>query len=92
MWLSGIDRMLLFRDRLRRNDADRDLYGRTRSAGQRDWKYVQNYADAKALVIEEIIARAGQLGGEGNPRSVGRGSSERDVLDRDRTRRRARMS
>jgi GrpB-like predicted nucleotidyltransferase (UPF0157 family) len=54
-----INRMLLFRDWLRRNDADRDLYGRTKLAlAQRDWKYVQDYADAKTLVIEEIIARA----------------------------------
>jgi hypothetical protein len=24
---------------------------------RKEWKYVQNYADAKAVVIEEIIAR-----------------------------------
>lgn len=54
-----IDRMLLFRDWLRSNAADRDLYARTKVelAGQ-EWKYVQNYADAKTAVIEEIIARA----------------------------------
>lgn len=54
-----IERMLVFRDRLRTNAADRDLYARTkRELAQRDWKYVQNYADAKSAVVEEILARA----------------------------------
>ena len=54
-----IDRMLMFRDWLRSNAADRDLYARTKLAlAQKEWKYVQNYADAKTAVIEEIIARA----------------------------------
>jgi GrpB-like predicted nucleotidyltransferase (UPF0157 family) len=51
--------MLRFRDWLRRNAVDRDLYARTKLAlAQQEWKYVQNYADAKTVVIEEIIARA----------------------------------
>ena len=54
-----IERMLAFRDWLRSNAADRDLYARTKLAlAQEEWKYVQNYADAKTAVIEEIIARA----------------------------------
>lgn len=54
-----IDHMLVFRDWLRSNAADRDLYARTKLAlAQKEWKYVQNYADAKVVVIEEIIARA----------------------------------
>jgi len=54
-----IDRILMFRDWLRSNAADCDLYARSKLAlGQQEWKYVQNYADAKTLVIEEIIARA----------------------------------
>jgi GrpB-like predicted nucleotidyltransferase (UPF0157 family) len=54
-----IDRMLMFRDWLRGNDADRELYERTkRDLAQRTWKYVQDYADAKTSVVEEIIARA----------------------------------
>jgi GrpB-like predicted nucleotidyltransferase (UPF0157 family) len=54
-----IDRMLLFRDWLRINAADRELYARTKRAlAEKDWKYVQNYADAKTSVIETIIARA----------------------------------
>jgi GrpB-like predicted nucleotidyltransferase (UPF0157 family) len=50
---------MMFRDWLRRNAPDRDLYARTKLAlAQQEWKYVQNYADAKTVVIEEIIARA----------------------------------
>ena len=54
-----IDRLLGFRDHLRANEADRELYARTkRDLARRDWKYMQNYADAKTEVIEEIVARA----------------------------------
>lgn len=54
-----IDRMLLFRDWLRRNESDRRRYEHTkRELAQKTWKYTQNYADAKTAVIEEIIARA----------------------------------
>jgi GrpB-like predicted nucleotidyltransferase (UPF0157 family) len=54
-----IDRILMFRDRLRSSAADRDLYARTKSAlAQKEWKYGQNYADAKTTIIEEIIGRA----------------------------------
>jgi GrpB-like predicted nucleotidyltransferase (UPF0157 family) len=54
-----IDRMLIFRDWLRGNAADRDLYARTkRRLARKEWKYAQNYADAKTAIIEEIIARA----------------------------------
>jgi GrpB-like predicted nucleotidyltransferase (UPF0157 family) len=55
-----IERMLLFRDRLRESSDDRDLYERRkRELASREWKYVQNYADAKGTVVEEILARAG---------------------------------
>jgi len=54
-----IDRVLIFRDRLRVNPADRDLYLRTKLAlAEKEWKYMQNYADAKTEVVEEIVARA----------------------------------
>ena len=54
-----IDRMLLFRDWLRSNESDRRLYERTkRELARKDWKYTQNYADAKTGVVEEILARA----------------------------------
>ena len=54
-----IERFLLFRDRLRTNQAGRELYERTKhELAKRDWKYGQNYADAKGDVVEGIIARA----------------------------------
>ena len=54
-----IGRMLAFRDRLRADDADRELYERTkRELARREWKYVQNYADAKTAVVAEIMGRA----------------------------------
>lgn len=54
-----IDRMLLFRNWLRNNDADRQLYERTkRELAGHDWKYMQNYADAKTAVVKMIMARA----------------------------------
>jgi GrpB-like predicted nucleotidyltransferase (UPF0157 family) len=54
-----IDRMLLFRNWLRSNASDRQLYERTkRELARLNWKYTQNYADAKTAVIEEILRRA----------------------------------
>ncbi|HEU5472832.1 MAG TPA: GrpB family protein [Actinophytocola sp.] len=54
-----IDRMLTFREWLRANAADRDLYAATKlELARRSWKYVQHYADAKSGVIGEILARA----------------------------------
>lgn len=54
-----IGRVLLFRDWLRSHAADRDLYARTkRDLARREWKYLQNYADAKSAVVEEILGRA----------------------------------
>ena len=54
-----IERMLIFRERLRENPVDRDFYlRRKRELAQKDWNYVQNYADAKSKVVESIIARA----------------------------------
>jgi GrpB-like predicted nucleotidyltransferase (UPF0157 family) len=54
-----IERHLLFRDWLRANEPDRQLYERTkRDLARQHWKYVQNYADAKTPVIQEITRRA----------------------------------
>jgi GrpB-like predicted nucleotidyltransferase (UPF0157 family) len=54
-----IGRMLGFRDHLRVNAEDRELYQRTKQAlAARQWRYVQEYADAKTEVVEAIIARA----------------------------------
>jgi len=54
-----IDRMLTFRDWLRTNAEDRLLYEQTkRELASRTWRYVQNYADAKTKVVQEILDRA----------------------------------
>ncbi len=54
-----IERMLLFRDWIRHNKADCALYERAkRELARREWKYIQNYADAKGAVVEEIVGRA----------------------------------
>lgn len=53
------ERMLLMRDWLRAHEDDRELYARAkRELAQRDWKYTQNYADAKTAIVQEILARA----------------------------------
>ena len=63
-----IERSLLFRERLRTAPEDRARYQRAkRELAQRDWTYVQQYADAKTEVIEEIIARARGAAAEGGP-------------------------
>lgn len=54
-----VDRMLLFRDRLRTHPGDRALYAETkRGLARQEWKYLQNYADAKTEVVERILKRA----------------------------------
>ncbi len=61
-----IARMLRFRDRLRAHPADRDVYERAkRELARQEWKYVQNYADAKSGVVAEIMARAERAGETG---------------------------
>jgi GrpB-like predicted nucleotidyltransferase (UPF0157 family) len=54
-----ISRYLIFRDWLRRDDADRDLYASTKRAlAQQDWPTMQHYAEAKSEVVEAILSRA----------------------------------
>jgi GrpB-like predicted nucleotidyltransferase (UPF0157 family) len=54
-----IERYLLFRERLRGHPEERARYQRVkRELAERDWTYVQEYADAKTEVVEGIIARA----------------------------------
>jgi GrpB-like predicted nucleotidyltransferase (UPF0157 family) len=54
-----VDTMLLFRDHLRESAEDRELYARTkRELAAYPWKYVQQYADAKTAVVQEIAERA----------------------------------
>ena len=54
-----VDRMLRFRDRLRTDTGDRELYARTKRAlAQQQWRHVQHYAQAKSEVVEQILHRA----------------------------------
>lgn len=56
---SEIKRMLLFRDRLRNNEADREKYAQVkRSLAKNRWRHIQHYADAKTSIIQEIMERA----------------------------------
>ena len=56
-------RMVRFRDHLRTSPADRELYAaRKRALAARDWKYMQQYADAKTEVVGQIMARAAGAG------------------------------
>ncbi len=55
-----IERMVGFRDWLRTHDDDRLLYESTkRRLAAQQWDFVQDYADAKSAVVEEIRQRAG---------------------------------
>lgn len=59
-------RMLAFRDHLRADEADRRRYeSAKRDLAGRPWQYVQNYADAKTAVVEEILGRAGAAAATG---------------------------
>lgn len=54
-----IRRYLLFRDHLRSNVEDRELYTRTkRGLADDDWPSMQHYAEAKTEVVEGILERA----------------------------------
>jgi GrpB-like predicted nucleotidyltransferase (UPF0157 family) len=51
--------MLLFRDWLRRNEADRKLYECTKLAlAARDWDEMRQDADAKTTIVRKILERA----------------------------------
>lgn len=54
-----INRMLLFRNRLRKVESERRLYEEEkRKLAAQHWKFVQEYADAKTAIVEQIIQRA----------------------------------
>jgi GrpB-like predicted nucleotidyltransferase (UPF0157 family) len=54
-----IGRMLRFRDWIRAHGDERRAYEeRKRELAARRWKHVQDYADAKSGIVEEILARA----------------------------------
>jgi GrpB-like predicted nucleotidyltransferase (UPF0157 family) len=55
--------MVGFRDWLRTHDDDRDRYEATkRELAKQDWQFVQNYADAKSEIVDDIARRAGLPG------------------------------
>ena len=57
---SESDRHLAFRDRLRAHPEDCARYAETkRSLAAHDWPTMQDYADAKTTVIQEIMGRGG---------------------------------
>jgi GrpB-like predicted nucleotidyltransferase (UPF0157 family) len=61
LWTAGgeEERRLLFRDWLRANDVDRELYESVkRDLATRDWNEVQDYANAKSDVVAQIMRRA----------------------------------
>lgn len=54
-----IDELIRFRDWLRAQPEDRQRYGeKKRELAERDWQYMQHYADAKTEIVSEIKARA----------------------------------
>ena len=59
MGCEEIERMLAFRDWLRKHPEDKKLYEtKKRDLSQQVWQYMQHYADAKSAVIQEIMSRA----------------------------------
>ncbi|HET7815487.1 MAG TPA: GrpB family protein, partial [Candidatus Baltobacteraceae bacterium] len=63
LWPAGspeIERHLAFRDRLRSHAPDRETYERVkRELARRDWNDVNDYANAKTVVVSQILASAG---------------------------------
>ena len=62
VWTAGSDeeaRLVLFRDRLRANAADREAYERTKRLLAGRYSDANHYADAKSETIERIIQAAG---------------------------------
>jgi GrpB-like predicted nucleotidyltransferase (UPF0157 family)/predicted enzyme related to lactoylglutathione lyase len=54
-----IERMIAFRDHLRNDRADRELYlAAKRELAGRTWVYTQDYADAKSDVVADVMRRA----------------------------------
>jgi GrpB-like predicted nucleotidyltransferase (UPF0157 family) len=66
-----IGRLIAFRDRLRTHADERAIYAAAkRDLAARTWAYLQDYADAKSVVVEAILARG--LADDGSrPRSPG---------------------
>lgn len=59
---SEVERMMRFRNWLRTNHSDRDKYASVkRHLAQREWKHVQDCADAKNAIVKEIMERANEV-------------------------------
>ncbi|WP_235498749.1 GrpB family protein [Knoellia sp. Soil729] len=59
-----IGRMLGLRNWLRSHPVDRERYAAVkRELARRRWRYVQDYADAKTEVVEEILVKVAQVRG-----------------------------
>ena len=68
VWPTGCDeerRLLIFRDRLRRDEEDRAEYERAKRALAGRWRDMNYYARAKGPVVEAILERAGLRQAEG---------------------------
>jgi GrpB-like predicted nucleotidyltransferase (UPF0157 family) len=51
--------MLTFRDHLRTHPDDRDRYAQTKTdLAAQTWAYMQDYADAKTAIVQDILRRA----------------------------------
>lgn len=63
LWAVGdpeVQRCVAFRDRLRRSPGDRAAYERLKRAlATREWRDMNDYAEAKGGLIAEILGRAG---------------------------------
>lgn len=71
-----IERMLHFRDLLRRDARARDMYESTKGElARREWKSVQEYADAKTDVVERLL-REVESGSGGGRFPSGSGPAE----------------
>ena len=62
LWVAGtedITQHVEFRDRLRASEADRRAYSELKHRlAEREWDDINDYAEAKGALIEEILARA----------------------------------
>ena len=74
-----IDQMLMFRDWLRADEADRDAYLRVkRDLAERTWRHVQHYADSKTAIVQQVMARARAASQQDQPGWREGGASGRD--------------
>ena len=74
-----VERYLVFRDRLRAEPEERELYAATkRRLAARDWATMDHYAQAKTDVIEAIISRAADVRKASSEAGQGRADARED--------------